>query len=74
MKKITVLAILSAILFTGCFEASDNDKSSYENYIVLKVVCVEGLEAYRGFSGYPAMYKRDMNDKLIPCNNKKFKD
>lgn len=53
------------ILFTGCFETSDHDKPSYDNYIVLKIICVEGLEAYRGYSGYPAMYKRDINNKLI---------
>ncbi len=70
MKKTIILVMLSVTLFTGCFETSDNGKSSYDNYIALKVVCVEGLEAYRG---YPAMYKRDMNDKLIPCDNTKFK-
>ena len=72
MKKTIVLAILSVILFIGCSESS-RDKSSYGDYVVLKVVCVEGLEAYRGYSGYPAMYKRDINDKLIPCDNTKFK-
>ena len=72
MKKTIILAMLSVILFTGCSESS-RDKLSYDDYIVLKVICVEGLEAYRGYSGYPAMYKRDMNDKLIPCDNTKFK-
>ncbi len=69
MKKTIVLVSLSVLLFTGCSESS-RDNASYDNYIALKVVCVEGLEAYRG---YPAMYKRDMNDKLIPCDNTKFK-
>ena len=79
MKKILVwtilvLAMLNAILlFTGCSESS-KDKESYDSYITLKVVCVEGLEVYRGYSGYPAMYKRDINDKLIPCDNNKFKN
>lgn len=72
MKKTIVLVILSVLLFTGCSESS-RDNASYDNYIALKVVCVEGLEAYRGYSGYPAMYKRDINDKLIPCDNTKFK-
>ena len=82
MKKILVwtilvLAMLNAILlFTGCSESS-HDKSSndrYNSYISLKIVCIEGLEAYRGYSGYPAMYKRDINDKLISCDNNKFKN
>jgi hypothetical protein len=72
VKKTIVLVILSVLLFTGCSESS-SDNASYDNYIALKVVCVEGLEAYRGYSGYPAMYKRDINDKLIPCDINKFK-
>ena len=79
MKKIIVWAILvlamlnALLLFTGCSESS-RDNASYNKYITLKVVCVEGLEAYRGYSGYPAMYKRDINDKLIPCDINKFKN
>ena len=79
MKKILVwtilvLAMLNAILlFTGCSESS-RDNTSYDNRITLKVICVDGLEAYRGYSGYPAMYKRDINDKLIPCDINKFKN
>ncbi len=81
MKKIIVWAILvlamlnALLLFTGCSESS-RDNASYDNYIniTLKVICVEGLEAYRGYSGYPAMYKRDINDKLIPCDINKFKN
>ena len=72
---IMVLVLFNTILlFTGCSESS-HDKTSndrYQTYITLKVVCIEGLEAYRGYSGYPAMYKRDINDKLIPCDNNKF--
>ena len=79
MKKILVWTILvlamlnTILLFTGCSKAS-NDKESYDSYITLKVICVDGLEAYRGYSGYPAMYKRDINDKLIPCDKSKFKN
>ena len=79
MKKILVwtilvLAMLNAILlFTGCSESS-RDNASYDNRNTLKVICVDGLEAYRGYSGYPAMYKRDINDKLIPCDINKFKN
>ena len=78
MKKvmvwtILVLAMLNALLFTGCSESS-RDNASYDNRITLKVICVDGLEAYRGYSGYPAMYKRDINDKLIPCDINKFKN
>ncbi len=79
MKKIMiwtilVLTMLNAILlFTGCSESS-RDNASYDNRITLKVICVDGLEAYRGYSGYPAMYKRDINDKLIPCDKSKFKN
>lgn len=72
MKKTIVLVILSVLLFTGCSESS-SDKSTHDSYITLKVVCIEGLEAYRAYSGYPVMYKRDINDKLIPCDNTKFK-
>ena len=78
MKKvmvwtILVLAMLNALLlFTGCSESS-RDNASYDNRITLKVICVDGLEAYRGYLGYPAMYKRDINDKLIPCDINKFK-
>ena len=62
MKKIIVWAILvlamlnAILLFTGCSESS-RDNASYDNRITLKVICVDGLEAYRGYSGYPAMYK-----------------
>ena len=79
MKKIIVWAILvlamlnAILLFTGCSESS-RDNASYDSNITLKVVCIDGLEAYRGYSGYPAMYKRDINDKLIPCDNNKFKN
>ena len=79
MKKIIVWVILvlamfnAILLFTGCSESS-RDNASYDNRITLKVICVDGLEAYRGYSGYPAMYKRDINDKLIPCNINKFKN
>ena len=81
MKKIIVWAILvlamlnAILLFTGCSESS-RDNASYDNRIniTLKVICVDGLEAYRGYSGYPAMYKRDINDKLIPCDINKFKN
>ena len=72
MKKVMVLAMLNALLlFTGCSESS-RDNASYNNR--LKVICVVGLEAYRGYYGYPAMYKRDINDKLIPCDINKFKN
>ena len=79
MKKvmvwtILVLAMLNALLlFTGCSESS-RDNASYDDRITLKVICVDGLEAYRGYLGYPAMYKRDINDKLIPCDINKFKN
>ena len=81
MKKVMVWTILvlvmlnTIVLFTGCSESS-RDNASYDNYIALKVVvsCVEGLEVYRGYLGYPAMYKRDINDKLIPCDINKFKN
>ena len=79
MKKvmvwtILVLAMLNALLlFTGCSESS-RDNASYDDRITLKVICVDGLEAYRGYSGYPAMHKRDINDKLIPCDINKFKN
>ena len=80
MKKvmvwtILVLAMLNALLlFTGCSESSRDNASYDDDRITLKVICVDGLEAYRGYLGYPAMYKRDINDKLIPCDINKFKN
>lgn len=72
MKNISL--VILCLLFIGC-EASRPSKTHNDVYnsVSLVEVCADGLVAYKGYSGYPAMYKRTIDDKLVPCDVNKFK-
>ena len=72
MKNISLIFL--CLLFIGC-ETHKQSKTSNEVYqsVYLLEGCAEGLVVYRGNNAYPAMYKRTIDDKLIPCDVNKFK-
>lgn len=74
MKIIKLLSfVLICILFVGC-EAQESSTSNNPIYseVVLIEACAEGFVIYMGYNYSPGMYKRDKNDKLIPCDASKF--
>ena len=72
MKNISLIVL--CLLFIGC-ETSKPSKTNNDVYksVILSEGCADGLVVYRGHNAYPAMYKRTIDDKLIPCDVNKFK-
>lgn len=67
--------LLAVFIFNGCGNVSKPSEAKNYTYkhIILYEGCADGLVVYRDGYNYPAMYKRDINDKLIPCDSNKFK-
>ena len=72
MKNISLIFL--CLLFIGCetYKPIKTNNNVYQTES-LSEVCADGLVAYKGYSGYPAMYKRTIDDKLVPCDINKFK-
>ena len=72
MKNISLIFL--CLLFIGCeaYKPSTTSNDVYKS-VRLSESCAEGLVVYIGYNGYPAMYKRTIYDKLVPCDVNKFK-
>ena len=72
MKNISLIFL--CLLFIGCetYKPSTTSNDVYKSVHLLES-CAEGLVVYIGHNGYPAMYKRTIVDRLVPCDANKFK-
>ena len=72
MKNISLIFL--CLLFIGCeaYKPSTTSNDVYKS-VRLSESCAEGLVVYIGLNDYPAMYKRTIYDKLVPCDVNKFK-
>lgn len=73
MKNVSL--VILCLLFTGCYNVSKPSETKNNTYkhLILYEGCADGLVVYRDGYNYPAMYKRTIDDKLVPCDVNKFK-